>query len=513
MSRLATLVLLLGAATAACAAPPELPPAGAASLQPSPDGVFRVAAGGDLQAVLEAAQPGHSIELEAGAVFRGPFVLPEKAGNEWIVIRSSGNLPAAGVRVTPARARSVAILEAASGAVIQAAPGAHHYRFVGLEIRPAPGTFLLNLVLLGIDETSLDRVPHHFSFERCYIHGDPVLGSRRGLALNSAETTVIDSHLSDFKEESADSQAIAGWNGPGPFRIENNFLEGAGENILFGGADPAIRGLVPSDIVIRGNHIRKPLAWKRGEPAYDGSRWSIKNLVELKNARRVTIEGNVIEQNWTASQSGFAILFTVRNQDGTAPWSVVEDVLFAGNVVRRTGSAVNILGRDDSAPSGPTRAIVIRNNFFDDVGAERWGGGGRLFQILDGSADVVIEHNTAWQTANIITTEGRSHARFVFRDNIVLHNEYGVVGAGTGPGNPTLQAFFPAALFRRNVIVGGDARQYPEDNFFPKTREEVGFASTVNYGLRAGSPYRNAATDGRDIGVDWDSLPQLPPEP
>ena len=30
-----------------------------------------------------------------------------------------------------------------------------------------------------------------------------------------------------------------GWNGPGPFLIENNYLEAAGENIMFGGNDPS----------------------------------------------------------------------------------------------------------------------------------------------------------------------------------------------------------------------------------------------------------------------------------
>ena len=49
---------------------------------------------------------------------------------------------------------------------------------------------------------------------------------------------VVDSHLADFKEEGADSQAIAGWSGPGPFKIANNYLEAAGENVMFGGADP-----------------------------------------------------------------------------------------------------------------------------------------------------------------------------------------------------------------------------------------------------------------------------------
>ena len=35
---------------------------------------------------------------------------------------------------------------------------------------------------------------------------------------------------------------------------------------MFGGADPAIEGLVPSDIDMRHNHLAKPLRWRTGTP-------------------------------------------------------------------------------------------------------------------------------------------------------------------------------------------------------------------------------------------------------
>ena len=54
--------------------------------------------------------------------------------------------------------------------------------------------------------------------------------------------------------------------------------------LLRHGADPTIKDLVPSDIEIRRNHLAKPLAWKAGEPAYEGRKWSVKNLLELKEA-------------------------------------------------------------------------------------------------------------------------------------------------------------------------------------------------------------------------------------
>ncbi len=473
---------------------------------PSGPGVrIVVAAGGDLQAALDRALPGDEIVLEAGAVFTGPFTLPRRQGDGWITVRSSATddeLPP-GRRIDPGQAHLLPKLESAEGSVVTAASGAHHFRLVGLEIRPVAGKALLNLVALGSDETSVAALPDAIAIERCYLHGDPARGTRRGIALNSRHTAIVDSYLSDFKEVGADSQAIAGWNGPGPYRIENNTLEGAGENVLFGGADPQIHGLVPTDITIRGNLLRKPLGWKVDEPEYAGTRWSVKNVLELKNARRVVIEGNHLENNWVESQNGFAVLFTVRNQDGRAPWSTVEDVTFRGNVVRRTAAGVNILARDDSGPSGQARRIVIADNLFEEVGGERWGGGGRLFQILDGAADVVIEHNTALHTGNILTVTGRPNPGFVFRNNIVVQNDYGVIGDGTRPGTQTLQAYFPGATFRRNVLVGAEAAAYPGDNFFPPTLAHVGFVggSPPSYRLSPTSPYRGAATDGSDVGV------------
>src|SRR5439155_2285099 len=395
-----------------------------------PGRTIAVAAGGDLQPALNEARPGDVVALEAGATFAGPFKLPDKPASDWIVVRTSAPdsaLPPPGTRVDPSYAKVMPKLVSASGGVIATAPGAHHYRFIGIEIRPRERTFLRNLVLLGSRETALEHLPHHIVFDRCYLHGDPTKGGRRGIAMNSRETAVIDSYLSDFKEVNGDSQAIAGWNGAGPFKIVNNYLEAAGENVMFGGADPSAPGLVPSDIEIRRNHLAKPLAWKVGHPTYEGTHWTVKNLFELKNARRVLVDGNVFERNWADAQVGFAILFTPRNQDGSAPWSAVQDVTFSDNIVRHTGSGINMAGRDETWPSGSqqTMRILIRNNLFVDVDGSTWGGDGRLFQILHGTANVLIEHNTAFQSANPIVADGAPNPGVVYRNNVMPHNAYG----------------------------------------------------------------------------------------
>ena len=114
-------------------APPQPPQAIVELPQETRGRVVHVKAGQSLQAAIDAAQPGDRITLEPGAVYQGPFHLPRKADDQWIAIASaSEQLPPRGQRVTPADARLMPKLTATGDFVIEALPGAHHYRLVGL---------------------------------------------------------------------------------------------------------------------------------------------------------------------------------------------------------------------------------------------------------------------------------------------------------------------------------------------------------------------------------------------
>jgi hypothetical protein len=121
---------------------------------------------------------------------------------------------------------------------------------------------------------------------------------------------------------------------------------------------------------------------------------------------------------------------------------------------------------------------------------------------------VRIDHNTALQTGNLITAHGKANRGFVFTNNLVLHGEYGIIGDGTGTGAATISKYFPDSVFKRNVIAGGRNSLYPADNFFPAMIDEARFANRAggNYLLSDSSPYRNKATDGKNIGCDMDAL-------
>jgi hypothetical protein len=336
------------------------------------------------------------------------------------------------------------------------------------------------------------------------VHGDPLTGQKRGVALNSGATQILNSYFSDIKSPNQDSQAIAGWNGSGPYLIDNNYLEAAGENILFGGADPSIWNLVPSDITVRRNLLSKPLQWR-------AEKWQVKNLFELKNARRVLVEGNIIENVWLAAQSGFAVLFTPRNQQGSAPWSIVEDVTFQYNVLRHAGGAFSIAGYDDLQPSAQSRRIRIAYNLVYDIDRDIWGGNGNFINVGHAPVDVLVEHNTVIHSGNVLMAHGKSGAmpnpiqRFVFRDNLLRHNRYGVIGDGSGMGQPTLDAYFPGVVFERNVLAGGKASLYPAGNYFPSVEEfqaEFVNAAGENFALVNGSPFRSGSSTGGVLGAD-----------
>lgn len=425
---------------------------------------IRHVAPGELQAALNTARPGDALVLQAGQTYRGPFTLPRKQGHGWIRIRGeNADMASPDTRVSPRDAKHMPKLIAARAPVITAARGAHHYYLEHLEITPAPDAKLTNLVVLGTRHTPTEAIPHHIIFRRCLLHGHPEHGTRRGIAMNSAHTAVVASHLSNFGVPGADSQAIAGWAGPGPFLIQNNTLVAAGENVMFGGAVCPAKARVPADIRIHRNHLYKPLAWR------ERRRWNVKNLFELKNARRVLVDGNLFENNWVHAQDGFAILLTVRNERGRVPWAAVRDVAFVNNIVRHSAAGINILGRDTNPhPSGRSERILIANNLFDDIGGDRWGGSGTLFQLLNGTRSIIIEHNTAYQTGHVIIADGKPHHGFIFRHNVAPHNQYGIFGSGTGVGHKTLEHYFPGSVVENNVLAGGPARAYPSGNHFPR---------------------------------------------
>lgn len=463
-----------------------------------------VPAGADLQAALDLAQPGDFILLEPGAVYRGNFILPFKTGTSHVTIMSSNmtQLPSDSERVKPVHAPLMPkIVSPNTLPALKTVPSAHHYKIIGIEITVDPGIYSAALVQLGTGtETNDASLPHTIELDRVYIHGDPVNGGKRGVALNGKGLVVKNSHISDIQSSTQETQALCAWNTPGPLQIVNNRLEAAGMAILIGGADPAYVGITPTDILITQNYMTRPLAWR-------STNVDVKNVLQLSAGRRVLITKNILENVWTSAQVGYAINLKVGETKYTP--AITTEVTITDNIIRSAAGGININGMNSSG--GVLSNITIRNNLFDNIGPA-WGTALGLFGINGGANGITIENNTASPTVKnsfYLFADRAPSASLVFRSNVFPHSSGGMKGSGEGSGLPTLNRYFPGAIFTNNVLYGSTvaAGVYPVGNFFPTSSALVGWVDITSgiWKLAPASTYK-APVGAQDPGVDYDSL-------
>jgi Right handed beta helix region len=481
---------------------PELPRQTVDVSVPAQTGrTISVNAGGDLQAAINSARAGDVIALDPNGTWVGNFKLPVRNDAGWVTIRTStpdGSLPGAGVRLRPGAVGTLPkILTPNAAPAIQTAAGTAGWRFFAVEISATAST-TMNYALVGLGDgppiqTTVASVPNRIVLDRVYVHGTPNLNVRRCVFLNSAMTAIVNSTVTDCHDHDSDAQAIYGFNGPGPFRIENNYLTGSGEVLGFGGPTPAITNLVPADIEIRHNHITRPTSWQ--------GVWMSKNLFELKAGQRVLVEGNVLENNWVDAQNGFAILLQVLSDDNTAPWQKITDITIRNNIVRNTAGGVNLLARvaygSAILPSTPLSRVLVTNNSIDAGATASLGDNGQAFQLLADLQDVRIERNTVAARTRLLAFDGLPSARLIVQGNLFTKTDYGIAGNSTAEGNGTLAKFAPGAKVTDNVFTGVNAATYPTGNFFPAG----GYQGVSS--LSAGS-YRTAA--GVAPGADQAAL-------
>ena len=450
--------------------------------------------GDSFQKALNRAKPGDTILLQAGVTFKGAFNLPNKRGGQFITVRSSApdsKMPPANLRIDPKKYGAVLPkLESnvKGKSVILATNGAHHFRFIGIEFMPTIEG-LYNILEIGTgDETKEADLPHHIEFDRVYIHGSDVHGQRRGIAANGRHLRIVNSYISNIKRKGEESQAIASWATDGPILIENNYLEAAAENILFGGASSPLM-LIPTNCIIRNNHLNKRLEWK-------GTDWVVKNLFEVKSGKDFKIEYNLMTNNWGMAQDGTAVLFTTRADNKNV---VIENMEFSNNIIRGAGNAINVYGSEGNGG----RNLVISNNFFVDIDGSKWNSSGH-FMIGTAWTNLRIENNTIIQTGNITNMYGEPIKGLIFRNNIISQNEYGFIGDGTSPGMETLNKFLPRAMITNNVIIGSDSSSYGRKNFYPSSIRQIGFRDFKDYLLKDESPYRTKGFEGKGVGANLD---------
>ncbi len=554
--------------------PAELPRVSVASAMadsPAPGGVINVNADGDLQGALNSASCGDTIQLQAGAVFTGQFHVPAKNCdiNHWIIIRTSSPdsaLPAEGQRATPCYAGVASMvgrpqyscpnpqnvmsrvqIETQGDGPFQLDNGANYYRFLGLEITRPAG--VANSARLMSGRGTAD----HIIIDRSWLHGAPQGETRDGAALDGmTNVAVVDSYFSDFHciagtGTCTDAHALSGGNSTtqdGPYKFQDNFLEASGEAILFGGG-PAT--MTPADIEILNNHFWKPWQWKAGSANFvggpDGNPFIVKNHLELKNAMRVLVDSDLMENNWGGfSQSGYGILLTPRNQPtegGKGPYVCsncqVADITIRYTQVSHAAGGIQMATVEDlpdggqGAPALAGARWSIHDLVLDDLN-KKYGGRGTAFEIVNGWQKnplntLTINHVTAfpYSTAHMmIIGNPRGNASMsglVFTNNLIITGQYPVWDADGGKGDcaqadvpiTTINKCFTTYSFSNNGLIAPPKAfppsVWPAQNMFSETVDEVEFTNFNNgdggnYELLQSSPYKNKGTDGKDLGAD-----------
>ncbi|HEX3741140.1 MAG TPA: hypothetical protein VHV29_15690, partial [Terriglobales bacterium] len=563
-------ISLTGAASATTDGPAELPRVYVTSTMastPAPGAKTVVPAGANLQLALNNAHCGDTLLLQAGATFTGNYNLPAKACDDqhWIVVRTSAPnsaLPAEGKRISPCYAgvaslpgrpsfscaapkNVMAKLVASTAGPITLVSGANHYRLgPGLEItRPLNSTMYIAMVAPSgpVNQLVIDRD---------WIHGVPQYDTVRGVMLSGITyAAVVDSYITDFHcaaqiSGCEDAQAIAGGTGSIPqgiWKIHDNFLEAAAENILFGGV--STNSVTPADIEISNNHMFKPLTWMPGQPGFIGRPNSattkcvttpghcpfvVKNLIELKNAQRVLLVGNILEQCWSGfTQHGAAIMVSGMNPaDRTLSYISVMDVTARYN---RTSHTASVFSLADQGPNYlPIGRISIHDNIFDDVSAKYQNGdttgaiaGGYSYCTSSTCANgnILVNHNTELITRTskwfaVVGAVKGPIPNWTYTNNIVSVNPGIAITNGGSTGctdNKTGNAAKIAACFSpysmtHNALIGGTGI-WPAGNYLPASATTVKFtsynnANGGNYKLLSTSPYHNVGTDGKDLGAD-----------
>jgi hypothetical protein len=288
----------------------------------------------------------------------------------------------------------------------------------------------------------------------------------------------------------------------------------------------------------------KPPTWKKGSPNFvggrDGHPFIVKNLFELKNAQRVLLEGNILDYSWGGfSQVGFGILLTPKNQagaDGTnqCPACLVTDITIRRNLMRHTAGGMQ-MGNGLSGTGGAPRdgqRYSIHDVIFEDINGQAYAGLGLFAQVSTGPGapvlqNVKIDHITALSLRTLFaftdnTVVNRKMSNFSFTNSITNAGQYPFITAQGGSqdcsyqviGEAMLNSCFSSYEFNHNALIASPkawpASIWPDQNFFPSSTTTVSFSSLLaqlsGYLLQSSSPYKNAGTDGKDLGADVNAV-------
>lgn len=311
----------------------------------------------------------------------------------------------------------------------------------------------------------------------------------------------------------------------------------------------------PRFLEFRQNYAWKPNEWRQfladgttPNPSWDGVGTQIKNIWELKACAWCVIDSNVLRNAYSFGLQPYMLTTSIRNDTGLySNTAATHNIQWSNNILRDASSGAVISTSDDgdvqNKVSFRTRDIFFVNNLFWNVGFAYQNTFTKEMMHLSraayniGNLDrVFIMHNTfdgySFTISDWGSGDGATNAMWfnnihefglngwVASDGgFALDNQRENIVARLPPGdattwtknmvvNPRFTATFGtyAPLPATAIPVGGVAQDgSPTVDTVAFGDQFVNYA-TGNFTLVGGSPGKNAATDGTDVGVNYPSL-------
>jgi hypothetical protein len=359
-------------------------------------------------------------------------------------------------------------------------------------------------------------------------------------------------------EEAEGCQCFMAGVGPGPFQIENNYIEGSGNIVHFddtGGT--RIRG----DYIVERNTFHVPPEQMYGGKLSDGYRYANRQPLEWKGGQRIRINGNIFDSNWS-DVTPTGVFYTITARQG----GYITDVDVTNNTFRHGPGGVSaITNIDSTAPfmAPPGLRFRLKNNLFWDINGWKYTTGppstGALLPSTGGpDEDIIIDHNTFFdnrgRTSQWIHWSGYPVEGVQITNNFLFYSDTGGGGglrsegwensrncaamgneklmncgfiAGTRPdyifaGNVIVPSWRDTSVPSGQVDVSAIRSEFPGlehlNHIVPGGGGVESSVATIgwldpaagDFRLKPDSPYsaghKYHATDGSDVGVDVDAL-------
>jgi len=190
--------------------------------------VISVSRGASLQVAIDKAPDGATLSIEPG-VYQGSLNIPKPLTMMTSVLLPPGRVSSLTPMVTVIGSQAADAISVPGSRVSMQGIGASS---------PDPSR-----QLVGVTGSQ-------FSMKQCSLVGDTNSGQHRGLMLNGDTALIGDCFIDNCFSVGRDAQAIGGWDGTKNITIDNCYLGGGGQSVMWGGADSTSSDRIPTNIAI-----------------------------------------------------------------------------------------------------------------------------------------------------------------------------------------------------------------------------------------------------------------------